>query len=52
MVQLELARRFPPGADLDTAWQEGITAFQARMTTHHSIDHAASPPIASPSPGS
>jgi hypothetical protein len=30
MVQLELARRFPPGADLDTAWQEGITAFQAR----------------------
>jgi AcrR family transcriptional regulator len=52
MVQLELARRFPPGADLEGAWQEGITAFQARMTTQHSIDHTASPPIASPSPGS
>jgi AcrR family transcriptional regulator len=23
MVQLELARRFPPDADLDTAWREG-----------------------------
>jgi hypothetical protein len=32
MVQLELARRFPPGADLDTAWQEGITASRTRMT--------------------
>lgn len=52
MVQLELARRFPPGADLEGAWQEGITAFQARMTTRDSIDHTASPPIASPSPGS
>ncbi len=30
MVQLEIARRFPPGADLDTAWREGIAAFQAR----------------------
>jgi AcrR family transcriptional regulator len=47
MVQLELARRFPPGADLDTAWQEGITAFQARMTTRDSDHHAASPPAAS-----
>jgi AcrR family transcriptional regulator len=34
MVQLELARRFPPDADLDTAWREGITAFQARVTAH------------------
>jgi AcrR family transcriptional regulator len=33
MVQLELARRFPPGADLDAAWQEGIGAFQARRAT-------------------
>jgi WHG domain-containing protein len=39
MVQLELARRFPPGADLDSAWQEGITAFQARMTAHDSNNH-------------
>ncbi|HZC99709.1 MAG TPA: TetR/AcrR family transcriptional regulator [Actinomycetes bacterium] len=28
MIMLELARRFPPGADLDAAWQQGITAFQ------------------------
>jgi AcrR family transcriptional regulator len=31
MVQLELARRFPHGADLDIAWHQGITAFQARV---------------------
>jgi hypothetical protein len=30
MVMLELTRRFPPGADLEPAWLEGITAFQAR----------------------
>jgi AcrR family transcriptional regulator len=29
MVLLEVSRRFPPGADLGPAWQEGITAFQA-----------------------
>jgi hypothetical protein len=28
MIMLELAGRFPPGADLDAAWQQGITAFQ------------------------
>ena len=28
MVMLELDRRFPPDADLDAAWQAGITAFQ------------------------
>jgi AcrR family transcriptional regulator len=33
MVQLELARRFPPGADLDGAWREGVTALQARQAT-------------------
>jgi AcrR family transcriptional regulator len=27
MVQLELAGRFPPGADLDAAWAEAIGAF-------------------------
>jgi AcrR family transcriptional regulator len=26
MVQLELAARFPPGADLDAAWQRALTA--------------------------
>jgi AcrR family transcriptional regulator len=28
MVILELDQRFPPDADLDAAWQAGITAFQ------------------------
>ena len=28
MIMLELAGRFPPDADLDAAWQQGITAFQ------------------------
>lgn len=28
MVLLELDQRFPPNADLDAAWQAGITAFQ------------------------
>jgi AcrR family transcriptional regulator len=28
MVQLELAGRFPPGADLDAAWRAGIEAFR------------------------
>jgi AcrR family transcriptional regulator len=30
MVILELNGRFPPDADLDAAWQAGITALQAR----------------------
>ena len=29
MVDLELAGRFPVGADLDAAWEAGITAFEA-----------------------
>ena len=28
MVDLELAGRFPPGADLDAAWATGLQAFQ------------------------
>jgi AcrR family transcriptional regulator len=28
MVMLELDHRFPPGADLDAAWQAGIAAFR------------------------
>jgi AcrR family transcriptional regulator len=31
MVLLELTRRFPAGADPQTAWREGIAAFQARV---------------------
>jgi len=27
MVMLELARRFPPGADVETAWRQGLSAF-------------------------
>jgi len=30
MVVLELAGRFPPGTDLDTAWRAGVSAFQPR----------------------
>lgn len=30
MAVLELADRFPPDADLDTAWQAGVDAFQPR----------------------
>jgi AcrR family transcriptional regulator len=29
MVQLELAGRYPPGADLDAAWRRGLAAFEA-----------------------
>jgi AcrR family transcriptional regulator len=32
MIMLELAGRFPPDADLDAAWQQGITAFQTHPT--------------------
>jgi AcrR family transcriptional regulator len=28
LVHLELAGRFPPGADIDAAWREGIAAFR------------------------
>jgi AcrR family transcriptional regulator len=33
MVQLELANRFPPGADLDAAWRAGIAAFRSIAPT-------------------
>jgi Tetracyclin repressor-like, C-terminal domain len=36
MVQLELAGRFPSGADLDPAWEAGITALQARVAAQDS----------------
>jgi hypothetical protein len=28
MAMLELTNRFPPGADIDAAWHEGIRAFR------------------------
>lgn len=34
MVILELNRRFPPGADLDTTWRTGIEAFRTAFRTH------------------
>jgi len=45
MVQLELAGRFPPGADLGPAWATGIAAFveiqaTASTTQHDSHDRA------------
>jgi AcrR family transcriptional regulator len=30
MVHLELADRFPPGADVDAAWQRGLEAFESK----------------------
>ncbi|HEX8863018.1 MAG TPA: hypothetical protein VGC06_28765 [Actinomycetes bacterium] len=30
MIMLELARRFPPGAEVGSAWRAGIQAFQAQ----------------------
>jgi AcrR family transcriptional regulator len=32
MVELELAGRFPPGADLDAAWAKAVSALQAGST--------------------
>jgi AcrR family transcriptional regulator len=32
MVELELAGRFPPGADLDAAWAKAVTALEAGST--------------------
>jgi hypothetical protein len=29
MIMPELARRFPPGADVEAAWRRGIGAFTA-----------------------
>jgi len=40
MIMLELAQRFPPGADVDAAWRAGINAFRARLT-HNTETHAA-----------
>ncbi|HKE98257.1 MAG TPA: TetR/AcrR family transcriptional regulator [Actinomycetes bacterium] len=47
MVQLELARRFPPGADLHAAWQEGITALQGRVPARDAAMGGAGPADAS-----
>jgi hypothetical protein len=29
---LELTSRFPPGADIDAAWEEGVNAFRPAPT--------------------
>jgi hypothetical protein len=41
MVLLELSRRFPLGADLGPAWQEGIAAFQADPSAGSRTDGTA-----------
>lgn len=37
MVQLELAGRFPPDADLDAAWREGLACFMRRAAPARTI---------------
>jgi AcrR family transcriptional regulator len=37
MVHLELANRFPPGADVDAAWRAGLAAFTARPAPPRAI---------------
>jgi hypothetical protein len=34
MTILELNNRFPPDADLDAAWEHGISAFRPETTTN------------------
>lgn len=38
MIMLELARRFPPGADLDAAWRRGVSAFGAGGHDHSDLE--------------
>jgi AcrR family transcriptional regulator len=44
MIMLELARRFPAGADLDAAWQQGMTAFQTHPTARTRQPSTTTPP--------
>jgi AcrR family transcriptional regulator len=44
MVALELAGRFPPNADLDAAWREGIAALAARQAARRPIVHSVRGP--------
>lgn len=37
MVQLELAGRFPPNADLEAAWREGLAGFARRAAPSRTI---------------
>jgi AcrR family transcriptional regulator len=37
MVHLELANRFPPGADVDSAWRAGLAAFTGRPVPPRAI---------------
>jgi hypothetical protein len=41
---LELAQRFPSGSDPETAWREGVTAFQARATAYSRQPSTPTPP--------
>jgi AcrR family transcriptional regulator len=51
MVQLELAGRFPPDADLTGAWDKAIAAFEASPTSEPRPPRARSPRRAAPGPG-
>ncbi|MBA2496155.1 MAG: TetR/AcrR family transcriptional regulator [Acidimicrobiia bacterium] len=43
MTSLELANRFPPGADLDAAWRSGLDALQQSTTTPNEGAHDEDP---------
>jgi AcrR family transcriptional regulator len=43
MASLELAGRFPPGADLDAAWHAGVEAMRARIDAVGSAPDGAVP---------
>jgi AcrR family transcriptional regulator len=44
MVHLELADRFPPGADVDAAWRAGLEGFKAREAPNRAVPVAPSGP--------
>ena len=41
MTSLELAGRFPPGADVDQAWEAGTSALEPRPSSRHGSGHSA-----------
>jgi len=46
MVHLELAGRFPPGADVEAVWGEGLAAFEARSAERSAAtSRAPAPPV-------
>jgi AcrR family transcriptional regulator len=38
LVDLELANRFPPGADLDATWRTALVGFEQQLSTRRSTD--------------